>query len=72
MELKNTQPNSGRGAPFVQTKPSAFLNTVTLRYRPVEQGDRAAGDTVSGVPHEAQPVGEDLRGEQATVCWLQL
>lgn len=57
---------------FIQIQPGAFLNTVTLRYRPVEQGDRAAGDAVCGVPDEAQPVGADLRGEQATVCRLQL
>lgn len=38
----------------------------------MEQSDRAAGDTISGVPDEAQPVGEDLRGEQAAVRRLQL
>lgn len=52
--------------------PCSFLNIIHTRYWPVEQGDRAAGDAVSGVPHEAQPVGEDLRGEPAALRRLQL
>ncbi len=51
---------------------STFPQRVTWRHWPVEQGDRAAGHTVSGVHAEAQPVREDVRGEPASLCWIQL
>ena len=38
----------------------------------MEQGDRAAGHALAGVPHETQPIGEDVRGEPAPLRRLQL
>lgn len=57
---------------FTVPAKSFFLTPKPLRYRPVEQGDWAAGVAVAGVPDEAEPVGEDVRGEQTAIRRLQL
>lgn len=43
-----------------------------LRHRPVEQGDRAAGNALTGVHEEAPAHSEELRGEPAKVRWPHL
>lgn len=51
---------------------SVFLTCWNVRYWSVEQGDRAVGDSQSGVPDEAQPVGKDLCGEQTPLRRVHL